>query len=97
MADGHIRVTFESVMGAAGDTDTIAGQIEQQLGELKGYLAPMVSSWSGQASSDYQSLQARWDTSAADLNAVLRQIAGALRTAHGNYRLAESQNSSIWG
>ena len=97
MADGHIRVTFESVMGAAGDADAIAGQIEQQLGELKGYLAPMVSSWSGQASSDYQSLQARWDTSAADLNAVLRQIASALRTAHGNYRLAESQNSSIWG
>ena len=97
MADGHIRVTFESVMGAAGDTDAIAGQIEQQLGELKGYLAPMVASWSGQASSDYQALQARWDSSAADLHAVLRQIAGALRTAHGNYRLAESQNSSIWG
>jgi early secretory antigenic target protein ESAT-6 len=97
MADGHIRVTFESVMGAAGDTDAIAGQIEQQLGELKGYLGPMVGSWSGQASSDYQALQARWDASAADLNVVLRQIASALRTAHGNYRLAESQNSSIWG
>ena len=97
MADGHIRVTFESVMGAAGDTDAIAGQIEQQLGDLKGYLAPMVSSWTGQASTDYQALQTRWDTSAVDLNAVLRQIASALRTAHGNYRMAESQNSAIWG
>jgi early secretory antigenic target protein ESAT-6 len=97
MADGHIRVTFESVMAAAGDTDAIAGQIEQQLGELKGYLAPMVASWSGQASSDYQALQARWDSSAVDLNAVLRQIASALRTAHGNYRSAESQNAAMWG
>src|SRR5438445_11792769 len=97
MADGHILVTFGAVSEAAADTDAIAGQIEQQLSDLKGYLAPMVASWSGQASTDYQALQAKWDTSAADLNTVLRQIANALRTAHGNYRLAENQNSSIWG
>lgn len=96
MADGHILVTFGAVSEAAGDADAIAGQIEQQLGDLKGYLAPMVASWSGQASSDYQALQAKWDTSAADLNVVLRQIAQALRTAHGNYTQAESKNSSIW-
>jgi 6 kDa early secretory antigenic target len=97
IADGHIKVTFESVMAAAGDTDAIAGQIDQQLADLKSYLAPMVSSWTGQASSDYQTLQARWDTSAADLQAVLRQIASALRTAYSNYRTAEMQNSAIWG
>jgi early secretory antigenic target protein ESAT-6 len=97
MADGHILVTFGSVVEAAGDTDSIAGQIEQQLNDLKAYLAPMVASWSGQASTDYQALQAQWNTSAADLNVVLRQIAQALRTAHGNYTQAEQQNSSIWG
>lgn len=97
MADGHIKVTFESVMAAAADTDAIAGQIGQQLEDLKGYLAPMVGTWSGQASSDYQALQARWDAGAVDLNAVLRQIASALRTAHSNYRMAETQNSAIWG
>jgi early secretory antigenic target protein ESAT-6 len=97
MADGHIKVTFESVIAAAGDTDAIAGQIGQQLEDLRGCLAPMVSTWSGQASTDYQALQARWDAGAADLNAVLRQIASALRTAHGNYRTAETQNSAIWG
>ena len=97
MADGHILVTFGAVSEAAADTDAIAGQIEQQLSDLKGYLAPMVATWSGQASSDYQALQTRWDTSATDLNAVLRQIAGALRTAHGNYTQAESKNPSIWG
>jgi WXG100 family type VII secretion target len=97
MADGHILVTFGSVLEGAGDTDAIAGQIEQQLADLKAYLAPMVATWSGQASTDYQALQAKWDTSATDLNAVLRQIAQALRTAHGNYTQAENQNSSIWG
>jgi 6 kDa early secretory antigenic target len=96
-ANGHILVTFGAVMSAAGDTDAIAGQIERQLGELKDYLAPLVASWSGQASTDYQALQARWDSSAVDLNLVLRQIAQALRTAHGNYQQAEKANSSIWG
>jgi WXG100 family type VII secretion target len=96
MAEGHILVSLAAVSEAAADTDAIAGQIEQQLADLKGYLAPMVAGWSGVASSDYQALQARWDTSAEDLNAVLRQIAGALRTAHGNYTEAETKNSSIW-
>jgi early secretory antigenic target protein ESAT-6 len=96
MTDGHILVTFGAVSEAAGDTDAIAGQIEQQLGDLKGYLAPMVASWTGQASTDYQALQTKWDTSAADLNVVLRQIAQALRTAHGNYTQAENKNTSIW-
>lgn len=96
MPDGHILVTFGSVLEAAGDTDAIAGQIEQELSDLKGYLAPMVATWTGAASGDYQALQRQWDTSAADLNGVLRQIAQALRTAHGNYTEAEQQNASIW-
>ena len=96
MTDGHILVTFGSVLEAAGDTDAIAGRIEQELGDLKGYLAPLVASWTGVASGDYQALQRKWDAGAADLNAVLRQIAQALRTAHGNYAEAEQQNASIW-
>jgi 6 kDa early secretory antigenic target len=95
-ASGHILVTFGAVQAAAGDTDGIAGQIERELSELKSYLAPLVASWSGQASVDYQALQRRWDSSATDLNLVLRQIANALRTAHGNYQQAERANSSIW-
>jgi early secretory antigenic target protein ESAT-6 len=96
-ADGHLLVTFGAVDNAAADTDTVANQIDQQLDDLKAYLAPLVATWEGQASSEYQALQARWDTSAADLNTVLRDIAGALRTAHANYTSAESANASIWG
>ncbi|MDQ6772221.1 MAG: WXG100 family type VII secretion target [Candidatus Dormibacteraeota bacterium] len=97
MSDGHILVTFGSVAEAAADTDSIAGQIGQQLGDLKAYLQPMIGTWSGQASGDYQALQSKWDTGAADLNLVLRQIATALRTAGENYVSAENANSSIWG
>ncbi len=95
--DGHILVTFGSVAEAAADTDSIAAQIEQQLSDPKVYLAPMIATWSGQASGNYQALQTKWNTSAEDLNLVLRQIAIALRTAQGNYQTAENNNQSVWG
>jgi WXG100 family type VII secretion target len=96
-ADGHILVTFAALNEGAADADTIAGRIEQQLSDLRGYVRPLVSSWSGQASSNYQTLQTQWDTSAADLNVVLKQIAQALRTAAQNYQATENANSSIFG
>ena len=95
-AEGRVLVTFGAVETAAADTDIVANHIDRQLDDLRSYLAPLVASWSGQASADYQALQSKWDASAADLNQVLRDIAGALRTAHGNYAQAESANASIW-
>ncbi len=94
--DGRMLVTFAAINEAAMDSDAIASQIAQQLSDLKSYLAPLVATWSGQASSDFQALQAKWDTSANDLNQVLRQMATALRTAGEQYRATESANSSIW-
>lgn len=96
MPDGHMLVTFGAVDAAAADTETVANRISQQLEDLRSYLAPLLATWSGQASSDYQGLQARWDAGAAGLNGVLREIAAALRTAHGNYASAEASNVSLW-
>jgi WXG100 family type VII secretion target len=94
--DGHIQVTFGAVNEAAMDTDAIASQIAQQLSDLKTYLAPLVASWSGEASGDFQALQAKWDSSADDLNQVLRQISQSLRTAGDNYLNTERTNKQIW-
>lgn len=94
--DGRMLVTFAAISEAAMDTDSIAAQIAQQLSDLKSYLAPLVATWSGTASSDFQALQARWDTSAGDLNQVLRQMSQALRSAGEQYQATESANSSIW-
>ena len=92
----NILVTFGSIDTAAADADAIAGRIDATLDQLKAYLAPMMDVWSGAASTDYQALQARWDTSAADLNLVLHQIAIALRTANENYTGTESKAATMW-
>lgn len=94
--EGRMLVTFAAINEAAMDSDAIASQIAQQLSDLKSYLAPLVATWSGQASSDFQALQAKWDSSAGDLNQVLRQISQALRAAGEQYQATESANSSIW-
>jgi WXG100 family type VII secretion target len=95
-AEGQVIVNAQVLDEGATDTDTVAGQIEGQLSDLKGYLAPLVASWTGQASSDYQALQQKWNTSADDLNTVLRQIASALRQASQNYVSGENTNASMW-
>jgi WXG100 family type VII secretion target len=96
MTDGHLLVTFGAVDAAVADTTSIAGQIDQQLEDLHAYLAPLVATWTGRASSEYQVLQQRWDTSAVALNDVLRDIAGALATARSNYAAAEDANAALW-
>lgn len=94
--DDHLQVTFGAIDAAASDADTIAAQIDQQLDDLKTYLSPLVATWTGEASTDYQALQSKWDTSAAELNDVLRQIATTLRTSNENYSGAEQANKTIW-
>ncbi len=96
MADGGILVTFQALEEAVTDTNSVSGQIDSQLSDLKAYLAPMVSSWTGSASDDYKALQQKWDQSATDLNAVLREIAQSLQQAAQNYQQAENSNTSIW-
>jgi len=95
--DGHMLVTFGAVNEAAMDTDAVASQIAQELADLKAYLSPLVASWSGEASADFQALQAKWDSSATDLNQVLRQMSQSLRTAGDNYLNTERTNKQIWG
>lgn len=92
-----ITVSFGTVMQAQADVANTVSRIESQLGDLRQFLAPLVASWDGGASSDYQTLQKRWDTTANDLNAVLAQISQLLGQAHDGYRQTESANAACWG
>ncbi len=92
----QILVTFESIGQAGSDCDNINTQFRSQLSDLQAFLAPMVASWTGRASEDYQALQKQWNTSADDLSTILQQIAQALRIAQDNYTQTEQSNASVW-
>lgn len=93
----HILVTFGAVQQASGDVGTTAGQLNAQLADLKGYLAPLVAAWQGAAASDYTAKQAQWDAAQQGLNQVLAQISRAVGNAHDTYQQTETRNAGMWG
>jgi len=93
---GEILVTFGEISNAQSSVATTSRNINQELDDLKSFLAPMVATWTGQAAEDYQVKQQQWDDSAAQLNQVLGQVGVALGTANDNYQQAERANASRW-
>lgn len=96
MTESQVTVSPSALSAGASDTDAIAGRIQQELSDLRGFLAPLVASWHGQASSDYQALQQKWNQAADDLHTVLTQIAGGLRDAEQTYSSGETRNADMW-
>lgn len=93
----HILVTFGAVSQASADAGSAAAQLNAQLADLKGYLAPLVASWQGQAATDYAARQAQWDHAQQGLNEVLQQISRAVGNAHDTYSSTEASNAAMWG
>ncbi|MGH3940886.1 MAG: WXG100 family type VII secretion target [Pseudonocardiaceae bacterium] len=94
MADGRIQVTFGELENARGSIQTTWSNVTRELEDLKRFLAPMVETWTGEASIAYQAQQAKWDQAAAGLNQVLNQIGVALGTSNDNFQAAERTNTS---
>jgi 6 kDa early secretory antigenic target len=92
----EIKVSFGALEAARADVSGTAARISGQLGDLKGFLAPLVGGWEGQAATEYQVKQRQWDTAAADLAGVLGQIGVALGVANDSYRQVEHVNAARW-
>jgi early secretory antigenic target protein ESAT-6 len=90
----EIKVTFGSLEAAGGNITSAAGKVSSSLDDLKRYLQPLVSTWQGQAHETYQTLQAKWDSAAADLQQVLHSIGVAVHSANEAYRAGEQSNTA---
>ena len=93
MAD-RVAVSFGEVEQGRADTMRTYNNLNSTLGDLRGYLAPLVSEWTGGAAQAYQEHQKLWDQGVAELNDVLRKIGVALDTAQVHYASAESANTA---
>jgi 6 kDa early secretory antigenic target len=91
-----IKVTFGQLAATQDQVRATVGNVNGQLADLKSYLSPLVQTWTGSAAENYNAAQRQWDQSAADLNAVLSAIGGALGTANDGYQVTEGQNASRW-
>ncbi len=92
----EIKVTFGELSNAQQNVSSTSQRMTAQLEDLKRFLAPMVSTWTGKAAEDYQVKQRQWDTAAADLTAVLAQIGVAVGSANDGYQQVEAANAQRW-
>src|SRR5512138_2380553 len=96
MSGDLIRVNFTSVAAAADSIERIQQSIDGQLSQLKTYCNQATSQWTGTTRDAYTRLQADWDTTAAELNRNLKDIANGVRTSHANFHAAETKSTQTW-
>lgn len=96
MPDGGIKVSFGALQSAAGSISSNAAKVQGSLDDLKSYLQPLVSTWTGAASEAYTAHQAKWDQAAADLQQVLAAIGTATQQAAEDYQTGEKTNTARW-
>ena len=92
----EIAVNFDQLQSTQQQLATTGTVIDQHLEDLKRYLQPVVSTWTGEAAETYQAKQAEWNTAAADLNAVLVSVGNALSEVADSYRSTEASNRNRW-
>jgi 6 kDa early secretory antigenic target len=74
---GAIRGGISEVQAAVGTTDGL-------LDEGKASLGALASVWGGAGSDAYQAVQARWDSTSAELNSALQNLAHTMEEATGS-------------
>jgi WXG100 family type VII secretion target len=91
---GSFRTELPSMSAAAGHVSEVKGQINGQLTSLMDRLAPLESSWQGQAAASFQLLKQRWLEDANKLNAALEGIAEKLRQTEKGYSASEESGAT---
>ncbi len=66
---------FGGIEGSAGEINGAVGVTQGLLDEGKASLASLASVWGGSGSEAYQAVQMRWDSTSAELNSALQNLA----------------------
>lgn len=88
----QITVRFGALQTAAGDLARGTATANQRLDQLQSDIAPMVSTWSGEAQAAYLRVQQRWDTAQQDLTRALGDLQRAVAQSTDQYQAGENQN-----
>jgi 6 kDa early secretory antigenic target len=92
----RVLVTFAALAEAAQSIQSTYNNLNNQLTDLENTLKPIVSTWTGNASENYQVQQQKWNQAQTDLNTVLQAIGKAVEAAHDAYTQTETANSNAW-
>ena len=69
---------FAGIEGGAGEIGSAVQRTDALLDEGKASLAALASVWGGTGSDAYQAVQMRWDSTSAELNSALQNLASTI-------------------
>ena len=70
--------------------------LQQTLETLKGQLRSSLDNWAGNARTEYQNIQGRWDQQAIEMNNVVQQMTSVLGQISQGYDSNERRVASRW-
>ena len=88
---------FGAIEGGAGEVMAAKSAVDGLLDEGKASLSVLQSVWGGSGSEAYQAVQVRWDTTAAELNTALLNLAQAGSQAGQTMAQTESSVTGMFG
>lgn len=91
-----IYVDHGKLQTCAGDLAARKGVLDEVLSQLEADLAPMISTWSGEARDLYLQKKAAWDKAAKDISDLLGHIGTITESAFTEYCQAVSDVHTIW-
>jgi WXG100 family type VII secretion target len=94
MAGSSYQTDIQTMGDASQKVYNVNQQVQSRLSQLRSQLEPLSGVWKGQAYSSFQSLMARWDQDAQQLNQALRAIGDGLKGNQGRYQQSEESNQS---
>lgn len=92
----EISYNHAGIAAGVGDLTTAVGTFNSTLDQLRTYLQPLVSTWTGESATAYAALQQQWDTAAADLNSMLGSISLAAGQANDGMHSADRTLAAGW-
>ncbi|HET8604853.1 MAG TPA: WXG100 family type VII secretion target [Marmoricola sp.] len=87
--DGALNRGAQMVAAARGDLD-------QQLGSLRGKLSGIGAAWRGAGSSAFQQVMVRWNEDASKIIAALDEFEANLRSSEQTYNASDESQSSTF-
>jgi early secretory antigenic target protein ESAT-6 len=87
---------FAGIEGGAGEIGGAVKHTDSLLDEGKQSLAALAAAWGGTGSEAYQAVQMRWDTTAAELNAALMNLAQTISEAGSTMAQTEAGVTSMF-
>lgn len=93
---GEMLYNYAKIADSAAQIGATAHRIKAQLDDLEVYVKRLVSTWSGQAATDYQQAQNNWNTAADDINNILHKLAGAVGDGNTHMEHVDKMAAASW-